>query len=255
MIQSRQRTQLGWWLLVIAIAAGSVLAGCPSDIDLGYSHKNLQDASMLVDSRSDGDQRDASELDAIPGSDAGTDSGTDSAVYTGPRRVFVTSKTFSPVFGDPNDRHAAQVLARINPLCDSAAHAAGLGGLWKAWIFAGYGTGESISAQTNAGATKGPYVLVDGTTVAFPNAIPDDHVFRALSMTERGTFLAPGELAWVGQFGTDCSALVDGNFLSWTSARTDYFSRAGNPTNGADWNNAARQLRCNELAHLYCFEQ
>lgn len=234
-------------IAVLALLPFSLL-GCPVDLDLGVRADAADARLPSVDAARDGG--------SIVDSARDGDSAEDAWVYSGPRRVFVTSELVSPDFSQPNDRHAAEPLARADAKCVQFARKAGLGGDWKAWLFGAYGTGEEIQAIDHANAKKGPYVLVDGKTVVFPGANAEDHASTAISMTELGTFVPAGDLAWVGSFGKACDRIVDGKLLSWAEATGSSQGSVGKATDGTFWGTAAGQSRpCNIQAHLYCFEQ
>ncbi|HSN83729.1 MAG TPA: hypothetical protein VLS88_14190 [Polyangiales bacterium] len=118
--------------LAVLLACGESSSGSPSDAGVDGS------ADASVDASTDS------------GIDASADSGVDASVSE--RRIFVTETAQNADFGG---------LLGADALCASEAAAAGLDGVFKAWL----STTSSPVADRVTQSTI-PYVLVDGTLIA-----------------------------------------------------------------------------------------
>lgn len=151
------------------------------------------------------------------------------------KRVFAASVEHDGNFGGPSGGDA---------LCNDAAHAAGLGSAFDAFL----GTAAIAAPDRLQGA--GPWYLVDGSRVVFADqasivaAGATAHV--SISQTELGT--APPTSVWTGwgaMYSSDCSG--------WTSAGIEDGGTAGSTSGG--WADAGGVPSCYVALSIYCFER
>lgn len=160
-------------------------------------------------------------------------------------RVFVTSVGYSGqnagVGGDGGADHK----------CTSLANAAGLPGVYKAWI-----SGDTIGEDRIYHSTV-PYRLVDNTTTIASsyNDMVDGTLTNPINKTETGTTVAAGTRVWTntdetGWFDTavnDC-----GGFGISTGNGNGNYGLADQVN--ASWTTSGTAA-CNQTYRLYCFEQ
>jgi hypothetical protein len=161
----------------------------------------------------------------------------------GPKRVFVTSLTYSGELGG---------IEGANAKCQLLADAAILGGSFRAWL-----STTSKSALDNV-TGQGPWFYV------VPDDFSDGKVFNnranlmtrpllALNRDELGAAVSTTEGAWTGTtLGGSIS--VGENCSSWTSVL------GASGLTGETWSTANRWtegdlVACDEQRHLYCFEE
>lgn len=174
--------------------------------------------------------------------------GTELPLEVVPKRVFVTSATFTGDLvgfsGIPTGLDAA------DNLCTRAAEAASLGGVWRAWL-----SDESTRA---VGRMKdvGPWYLLNGVKVADTLAKLDDGPLSPIAVTELGqpvssagttTAVWTGALAITGGSNMNCQSWTrgagPGSGYVGLATRTDYA-----------WD-ASHSTSCGSAARLYCLEQ
>lgn len=157
-----------------------------------------------------------------------------------PCTVFVTSTTHNGNLGG---------LAGADALCNQRASAAGLPGTYKAWL------STSTSAVLDRFTRNpGPYVRVDGTPIADSWAdLTDASLLAPINRTEFNQ--APSStFVWTSTY--DDGMWSGNNCFSWTYDGTEEVSWPGNNSRtDDDWADAGSARVCNELAHLYCFQQ
>lgn len=157
-------------------------------------------------------------------------------------RVFVTSSAYAPDFGG---------IAGGDGLCQAHADAAGLGGVWFAWL----SDSSSGSPAQNFNQSPYNYVLVDGSVVAEGwEDLTDGALTTRITLDENGT--SQSSYVWTGtatdgsQYGSHCS--------DWSS--TDGYAKVGHASqdnSGASpqWWSTRGNTTCSGTARLYCFEQ
>lgn len=160
----------------------------------------------------------------------------------GPCRVFVTSSVHTGNLGG---------LSGADAICQGAATRAGLPGTHLAWL-----ADATTAPATRFVHSSGPYVRVDGVTVAANWADLTDGVLAApIAITESGGAVGVPFVAWtsVQSDGTRVSA-IDGHCLNWSTAATE-FGRAGSATStDSNWT-LALGAGCSATYHLYCVQQ
>jgi hypothetical protein len=228
--------------------ASALLPGCTSLRETPPT--DPRDSSVTADIGSD---TDIPLADSAITSDGGDAAPADASIRDPglPRRVFVTSDVYTPLFADRSDRNIDIVLGRVDALCDAAAVRAGLGGRYRAWIGGRYLTVRRTPAE-HANAIRGPYLDVLGNTIFTVSTVPASGAPTAPSVTELGTRLTNSDRVWTGDGLNACEANVDGSPMGWTS--TTNFAECGNPVNPGFWYGGFTAA-CSEKLHLYCFER
>jgi hypothetical protein len=212
--------------LALSIVLGASLAyGC-ADSSTG----SLPDAS--VDASTDAAADAATDASVDGGEDAGMDSGVPG------RRVFVSSAVQNADFGG---------IAGADELCATEAAAAGLDGVFKAWL----STRSSSVADRLEHSTE-PYMLVDGTVVAVDW---DDLVDGALlaRIGRDATGQPHTDDVWTGTLATGASYAID-DCEGFTSGSTGQ-SQCGSSTSTTMTWTQAQTPECATRLRLYCFEQ
>lgn len=166
------------------------------------------------------------------------------------RRVFITSQLTTGALGG---------LTGGDALCQSLADAAGLGGVYMAWL-----SDNLASPSTRFDPSPQPYVLVDGTVIAndFADLI-DGTLLAAINLTESGD-PAPATdpvcsttTDWV-HTGTSSNGQASGtsNCNNWTAVTgPGAWGRSTIASGSWTQNCSGGTTNCGELASLYCFEQ
>jgi len=174
--------------------------------------------------------------------DVGSDDGTGTQ-----KRVFVTSKAFS---GDlASETGDATGLEAGDTLCDQAAQASDLGGVWKAWL-----SSVSIDAIDHV-ADVGPFYNVTRTARIFDAGdlavAPIDETWALQLEDEKGMKVASAYV-WTGTLTGGKRA---DTCRGWTSRDTLDEGQTGiDGHSNEDWTQFLGVL-CHEYNHLYCFEQ
>lgn len=169
-----------------------------------------------------------------------------------PKTVFITSEHYTGNIGGVSGGDA---------ICLSLARAAGLTGMYKAWLSVG---SAASSPSTRFTRSKGPYKLLDGRVVANDwNSLVSGRLLTAINITEKGTIAHDDtgkDRVWsgtaiTGQYytlGEYCSGWVSDQ--APTPSADHYGSTGKYPSTGHDWT-AAGPLPCNNKFRIYCFEQ
>ncbi len=153
--------------------------------------------------------------------------------------MFVTSTTYSGALGslDAADMH-----------CQSSASAAGLPGLYRAWL--SDGTANASDRITG----DGPWYTT-GNELAFSSKVDlRERPSRRSSPSTAATSSAPGASgAWTG---TDANGVATGEDCEgWTNATADALATTGTALAvDTGWGGGDSPLRCNAKAALICFE-
>ena len=156
------------------------------------------------------------------------------------KRAFVTSSTLSGSLGG---------LAGADALCESAAHAAHLGGTWKAWL-----STSSIDAADRV--TEAEIRLVDGTSiVAFGfGDLLDGFIGENIFLDEFG--VETGGKAWTGTNNDGTAGPANCGDWSTTSGNGNAGSVDGPVDASMDWSSIAGEVEdCSSMHRLYCFEE
>jgi hypothetical protein len=187
-------------------------------------------------------------IDAPPEASSGctlTSCGTREVCVSGScvlaRRVFVSSATYTAQLGG---------YAGADATCQTLANAAGLGGVWMAWISDG-------SSSPSARFTRASYAyrLLDGTTVAASySALTGGSLAHAIDRDERAHAVSGTTEVWTATNtdGTLAASACNGFTSSSHGAAYAVEGISGNAD--GTWTNVYEQF-CDRTAHLYCVEQ
>jgi len=164
---------------------------------------------------------------------------------TGPKRVFVTSTSYSGNLQSAGGGNSG--TAGGDALCNLAAQAAGVSGQYTAWL-----SSDSMRAFDRI-TGSGPWILMGTTTVLFNNkASLATQPLAAINRNERGQ-IESGNVYWTGTSagggpsGSDCN--------DWTSGSVAFDGTIGIgdvPT--YDWTNETT-ASCSSQRALLCFER
>lgn len=226
------------WGLLSAIALG--LVACESTEDLGR-HSTAEFA--------DGGAADSG--------DAGTNSDASVAVDSGHRGkiVFVTDNRYT---GDlATEGGTSSGLDGADAICNGEAQAAGIGGVFKAWLSS---SSENAKARI---AAVGPWHMVDGSVV-----FPGKAVIGAPLLYPRYTasgvelFADSDPSLWTGTNSDGTVADAKSTCADWTSNSASgrggigfALSTTGEWTDYAGMFSTSPPPPCSVREHLYCFEQ
>ncbi len=201
----------------------------------------------LVDMSVGADSGAADSAAATAGSDGGSrTTGGDATTAPAPKRVFVTSTMFGGDLGGVDGADAK---------CGTAAQAAMLGGVWKAW------TSSSTEDAIDRISDVGPWYLVDGKTRVFNNkANLLTAPLAPISLDETGHAWdgAPYYGAWSGTSdqGTRDTGYGEDYCLDWTSGGGNDYATTGDPASASQsWGGGGAGAPCSNENSLVCFEQ
>lgn len=160
------------------------------------------------------------------------------------KRVFVTSQRYNGYLGG---------LSGADLKCQQRANAANLGGTWKAWL-----SSSTQSATSRLTHFNGPYMLINGTTIANNwSDLIDGTLASPINVTEiNGLASIP---VWTN---TDARGEIAPNNKTWHCSNwtTSSSSRRGNTgesqSSNTRWTTGISELCSqNDYVGLYCFEQ
>jgi len=238
-----------------ADAAGTTDAAPPSSLDAPVVDGGHPEAADPPDVAAG----DVGAAEADPPTDANDaadppDAGPpDVATVTGPKMVFVTSRTYPANFGG---------LAAADAACMFLA-----GGRFPdTWTFKAWLSDETTSAADRLTHSTGPYTLVDGSTVVAQSwtDLVSGSLRHAINQTEVGA--APpsttamcgtdSSAAWTNTYSAGQSA---GQFdcMNWTTSAmsSSLQGQVGKPTSSAyGWTNGCAPY-CTASASFYCVQQ
>lgn len=167
--------------------------------------------------------------------DAGIDAGMDSGVLES--FIFITNTVQNANFGG---------IAGADRLCATQAAEANLGGEFKAWL-------STLSSSVAARLTHsdGPYVLVDGTTIANDwNDLVDGSIVAPINLDANGE-LRGGDV-WTGTLANGASYPDD--CMGFTSD-TEGISLCGSSASTSETWTERITPSCATGLRLYCIEQ
>lgn len=159
----------------------------------------------------------------------------------GSKRVFITASEHTGALGG---------VAGADATCTTAAAALG-GGPWKAWLSTT--TSNAIDRSTGAG----PWFDTKGTVAFTGRAQLTTMPATSLWYDEAGVFLASDKI-WTGTgFGGTYVAALSGTApcAEWTSAAMSNQAKVGQVGRSDVAWTAQSNTTCDQMAHLYCFEQ
>lgn len=160
-----------------------------------------------------------------------------------PKRVFLTSSTFSADFGG---------LAGADAICQQLADDVNLTGTFKAWLSDGSESPSSRFTRSN-----GPYIGIDDEPIASSyQDLTDGSLLNPICVDEMGADRCNDiSLAWTGTTITGEGSMRFGNCENWTTTDTGGFGDAGGPRNiGEGWTSRFAG-DCSDPNALYCMEQ
>jgi hypothetical protein len=159
------------------------------------------------------------------------------------KTVFVSSSTWGGNLGG---------LTGADGKCQALASAAGLPGTYKAWL-----SSSTTNAKDRLTHSALPYVLVIGVKVADDWAdLTDGSLDAPINVDERGQ-LVSGGYAWTGTSASGDRSAGDPDHLclDWAAGSTSFDGLWGRLGYDTQWWTRYDAEFCNQLAHLYCFEQ
>lgn len=201
---------------------------------------------------SDSGAADASDAGSSSRADGSADSSGDCGVVDPNKRIFVSSALYT---GDTGG------LVGADSKCQALADAAGLCGMFKAWL--SDGTGDAAGRLTHA---TGNYVLMNGQVVASGWAgLTSGTLQHAIDRTETngvapiGTVTCGGGAivpVWTGTTSSGAAA-ASGSCGNWRSTGTGVSGVFGSAdTTNSAWTGMCQLLTvCPSTAALYCVEQ
>lgn len=162
----------------------------------------------------------------------------------GPCRVFLSSTTQNGNLGG---------LAGADALCQNLAASASLPGTYRAWL-----SDDTQSPATRFSQSSGPYNLPNGVAIASSWAdLTDGALAAPITVAENGvTFDDPGFRTWTNTRANGTGGgVLDENCTGWTTGANGANGDEGQVTATSDnWTDFASGT-CNNLFHLYCFQQ
>jgi hypothetical protein len=149
-----------------------------------------------------------------------------------------------------SDVHTGKLggLAGGDAICNGLAQAAGLPGMWVAWLSnAGINAGDRISGN-------GPFVRIDRVQIAADrSALLSGTLEAPIEITETGALDGIAEDVWTGtdangnRSGFTCQGWnTDSSMVTGTAGQLDF--------SDTSWT-AGGQNPCSNSQHIYCFQQ
>lgn len=236
-----------------ATAPGAVVVGGAGNVAAGESSVVTGGINMTLseNATTDLDARITAVEDAVQAVLADLDESADRLEAledrTTPKVVFVTSQTFRPGV-DFSD------VAGADALCQAAASEAGWSGTWLAWM-----SEIGVNPTDRFVHSLYGYRLVNGSRVSRDwQELVDDDIDAPIAFDEHGDWV-DDERVWTGTASDGSSqAYTCGE---WERNTSSYKAFAGGTTHtgylwtGGDSQGHTSLLSCDNLAHLYCFEQ
>lgn len=170
--------------------------------------------------------------------------GCNKVLDCGPCRVFLTSSTHDGNLGG---------LSGADAICQGLAASANLPGTYRAWL-----SDDAQSPSTRFSQSSGPYHLLNGVVVASSwSDLTDGTLAAPITLAETGaTFDDPGFRAWTNTLVTGAAGgAFNENCEGWTSAINGPHGDEGQVTATSDNWTEFGSGTCNNLFHLYCFQQ
>lgn len=158
----------------------------------------------------------------------------------GPCLVFLTSTGHTGALGG---------LAGADAICQARATAAGRPGTYRAWL-----SDTTGSPSTRFTQSAGPYVLVNGTTIANNWAdLTDGTLAAPINVTELGTVVGPPIAVFTGTRPNGTADPFD-HCQNWTMAAVGAGVGGSVIDTDARWT-AFALFGCSDMRRLYCFQQ
>lgn len=176
------------------------------------------------------------------------DAGDASDGPSGPHKhVFVSSMTYSAQF-DPAGLNG---LGNADMDCGDLAFTAGLGGTWVAWL-----SDQTMDAPSRV-TDVSPWYLLDDTTLVFPDHASLSSVsgpMHAIDMDERKFPVGADSTVWTGTSSIGVASLS--TCMNWSSNAAADTGTVGDASLTVSWTETgAGTDTCDQMHHIYCFEQ
>jgi hypothetical protein len=161
------------------------------------------------------------------------------------KTIFVSSTAYNGALGG---------LSGADAKCQSLANAAGLSGMFRAWL-----SDAATSAAARLTHASAPYVLPDGSVVAHDWAgLTSGGLLHPIDITERKKAPAFGCCVWT-YTGTNGAADLGDQCANWASSSVQDVAAVGDPgATDPTWTfngSVFSQAECNNPQGLYCVEQ
>jgi PKD repeat protein len=173
-------------------------------------------------------------------------------------RAFITSTKYNGNLGG---------LVGADNICQTRANAAGLGGVWKAWLSDG-----STSAASRLSQPTGNITAVNGTVIATSWSNLLNYGVHNLKYDEFGNLVSPDPggsgngCSWAGGYFLFAWTNTTGNGNVWSSYHCNNWTSTSSSNYGAtnyiynvttEWsrNFAESCFSCTQMNRLMCFEQ
>lgn len=177
----------------------------------------------------------------------------------GSKTVFVTEDTYSgdllaeaqAAFSDCSS--VSTGLDGADCICQKTAQAAGIWGVYKAWI-ATDSFNDPESMFTPSGV---PYTRVDGTAIAYDwGDLTNGGIYVALNLTETGSVAGAPLAVWTNVATSGTSSGTTDHCSGWSSSASGQYGGTGRWNAGdLSWTEPNILVDCSTSAHLYCFQQ
>jgi hypothetical protein len=154
------------------------------------------------------------------------------------KRVFITADS---MFGNFGGTFVA------DDACNSAASAAGLGGIWIAWLSDAAGLTDAKSRMSDVS----PWYLVNGSLAFDSTARFSGGPASPINVDQRGASQLAA-LVWTGTNATGAASGSD--CVSWSSGTGNSATVGSGDALTEAWTQS-QIIDCGGSAHLYCFEQ
>lgn len=234
------------WVIAACGTAQSEAEGASSTDSAGPDTDTGGDRAGTTDDAGPGSTT-GSAPDDSTGSAGATTGGEGPGVETAAdlhaeRTVFLTSIAFDGALGG---------LEGADSECQSLADAAGLDGVFFAWL-----SDSGRSPATRFVRGEGPYVLVDGTPIAIGwGDLVDGELDYGIGVEEGGAFAFDPVEAWTNT-GPDGHAVDESmSCRDWASADPLPVGGFGDSTRFRDGWSRKDVTNCNTSLRLYCFQQ
>jgi hypothetical protein len=160
----------------------------------------------------------------------------------GPCRVFLSSATYDGNLGG---------LSGADAKCQGLATAAGLPGIYKAWL-----SDDTSAPSTRFVPSSGPYQLITGTPIAANfTDLTDGTVLELIRVTEKGGGTGTTIYAWTNTKSDGTRDSTTEHCANWgTNAAAGIGDVGSALLSDFRWTKA-NISSCNSSRHLYCFQQ
>jgi hypothetical protein len=160
----------------------------------------------------------------------------------GPCRVFVSSTTYAGNLGG---------LSGADAKCQGLAAAAGLPGIYKAWL-----SDTTGSPSTRFAPSSSPYHLVTGAPIATSYTdLTDGSLITLINVSEKGGGTGATVYTWTNTNPDGTRDSTTEHCSNWgTSAANSKANVGASSLSDVRWTKD-NSVFCSTLRHLYCFQQ